>query len=209
MAHISLLAGSMANKQRTTAKRSSSPGSQYRKIQQRVDRRDAAKHGREGNEKKAKPVQTGGRRHPTPPLPKQHQPKPGLEATLSPPPQYEAPTYKGSEKLLDMVALITGGDSGIGRAVAVLYGREGADVAIVYLSDEQQDAEETQQAVEREGRKCLLIPGDVSDAAFCRKAVDRTVREFGRLDILVNNAAFQEHADALEELSDAHFDRTR
>ena len=91
--------------------------------------------------RKAKPVQTGGRRHPTPPLPKQHQPNPGLEATLSPPPQYEAPTYKGSGKLLDMVALITGGDSGIGRAVAVLYGRKRATTSIVYLSDEQQDAE--------------------------------------------------------------------
>jgi NAD(P)-dependent dehydrogenase (short-subunit alcohol dehydrogenase family) len=106
-----------------------------------------------------------------------------------------------------MVAIVTGGDSGIGRAVAVLFAREGADVAIVYLNEDG-DAEETRRHVVREGRRCLLIPGDVQDAAFCRDAVERTVREFGKLDVLVNNAAFQEHADGLEDLSEEHFDET-
>jgi hypothetical protein len=151
---------------------------------------------------------TGARAHPAPPLPKQHQPKPGLESKLNPRPHYEAPEYIGSGKLHDRVALITGGDSGIGRAVAVLYAREGADVAIVYLPEEQSDAEQTRDAVEREGRRCLLIPGDVTDSAFCRRAVERTVSQFGKLDILVNNAAYQEHVDSIEKLTEEHFDRT-
>jgi hypothetical protein len=106
-----------------------------------------------------------------------------------------------------MVALITGGDSWIGRAVAVLYAREGADVAIAYL-DEHEDAQETKRAVEREGRRCIAIAGDVADWEFCQAAVQQTVEAFGHLDILVNNAAFQEHVNALEELSEEHFDRT-
>ena len=137
----------------------------------------------------------------------QHQEKPGHEAELEPAPMYEAPEYKGSEKLRDMVALITGGDSGIGRAVAVLYAREGADVAIAYL-DEHEDAEETRRAVEAEGRRCIAIAGDVADPAFCEAAVKQTIDTFGHLDILVNNAAFQEHVNALEDLSEEHFDRT-
>jgi NAD(P)-dependent dehydrogenase (short-subunit alcohol dehydrogenase family) len=120
---------------------------------------------------------------------------------------YDAPYYKGSDKLRDMAALITGGDSGIGRAVAVLFAREGADVAIAYL-DEHADAEETRQAVEKEGRRCILLSGDVADAEFCRDAVARTVRAFGKLDVLVNNAAFQEHVERFEDLTDEHFDRT-
>jgi NAD(P)-dependent dehydrogenase (short-subunit alcohol dehydrogenase family) len=104
--------------------------------------------------------------------------------------------------------LITGGDSGIGRAVAVLYAREGADVAIVYLAVEQSDAEQTQQAVKKEGRRCLLLPGDVTDPAFCRDAVARTVKEFGKLDILVNNAAYQEERERPEDISDDQFDKT-
>lgn len=146
--------------------------------------------------------------HPKPPLPPQHQDKPGIESKLRPRPEYEAPLYKGSGKLLGKVALITGGDSGIGRAVAVLYAREGADVAIVYLKVEQSDAVETQQAVEAEGRRALLIPGDVREAAFCRQAVKQTVREFGKLDILVNNAAFQQGQKSLEDVSDEQWDRT-
>jgi NAD(P)-dependent dehydrogenase (short-subunit alcohol dehydrogenase family) len=130
-----------------------------------------------------------------------------MERELRPRPLYQAPEYRGSGKLEGMVALITGGDSGIGRAVAVLYAREGADVAIVYLN-EHEDAEETRRAVEAEGRRALLIPGDVTDPAFCRDAVDATVREFGRLTILVNNAAFQEHTSSLEDLSEEQFDRT-
>src|SRR5687767_14663140 len=134
---------------------------------------------------------------PMPPFPEQHQEKPGIESKMTPRPEYQAPTYKGSGKLEGKVALITGGDSGIGRAVAVLYAREGADVAIVYLEEEQSDAEETKRAVEKEGGKALLIPGDVSDSRFCAEAVERTVRELGRLDILVNNAAYQQHQKGL------------
>ncbi|MGE0008001.1 MAG: SDR family oxidoreductase [Parvibaculaceae bacterium] len=174
-----------------------------RRIQAQVDARD-----REAPESKSAgtPVQAGQRDYPGR-FPPQHLAKPGLEADLEQPPLFEAPAYKGSEKLKDMVALITGGDSGIGRAVAVLYAREGADVAIVYL-DEHQDAEATRAAVEAEGRRCRLIPGDVTSAAFCDAAVKRTVEEFGKLDILVNNAAFQEHEHRIEDLSDAHFDLT-
>ncbi|HEX2173974.1 MAG TPA: SDR family oxidoreductase [Dehalococcoidia bacterium] len=145
---------------------------------------------------------------PMPPFPPQHQERPGIEAELTPRPEYLAPLYKGAGKLQDKAALITGGDSGIGRAVAVLYAREGADVAIVYLPQEQRDAEETKRAVETEGRRCVLIPGDVTDATFCREAVARTVAELGRLDILVNNAAYQQHQSDLEDLSDEQWDQT-
>jgi NAD(P)-dependent dehydrogenase (short-subunit alcohol dehydrogenase family) len=133
--------------------------------------------------------------------------KPGIEAELDVAPMYEAPGYKRSDKLKGMAALITGADSGIGRAVAVLFAREGADVAIGYL-DEDEDAETTKRAVEKEGGRCILLPGDVSDAAFCRQGVEKTVKAFGRLDILVNNAAFQEHAGDILDLTEAHFDRT-
>ena len=151
---------------------------------------------------------TTGERKPKPPYPPQHQPKPGLEAEMKPRPRYEAPQYRGSGKLTGRVALITGGDSGIGRAVAVLYAREGADIAIVYLAEEQRDADETREAVEAEGRRCLLIPGDVRDSRFCENAVRRTVYDLGHLDILVNNAAFQQHTKSIEEISDEQLDRT-
>jgi len=147
-------------------------------------------------------------KEPESPMPAQHVEKPGLEAELELKPRYEAPHYKGSGKLQDRVALVTGGDSGIGRAVAVLFAREGADVAIVYLPEEQTDAEETRAAIEREGRRALLIPGDVRESEFCRDAVERTVSEFGKLDILVNNAAFQQHQKAIEDLTEEQFDRT-
>lgn len=177
---------------------------EYREIQRRAEARREAR----GEEEKGGAVQPGdGRREPTNPLPKQHQEKPGIEAELEPRPRYEAPTYKGSDKLKGMVALITGADSGIGRAVAVLYAREGADVAAVYLS-EHQDAAETKRAVEAEGRRCILIPGDVTEPRFCRDAVDRTVGEFGQLDVLVNNAAFQEHQGSVEDISEEQWDRT-
>ena len=152
--------------------------------------------------------ESGQQKEPKNPLPPQHQSRPGIEAEIEPRPRYKAPLYKGSEKLKDKIALITGGDSGIGRAVAVLYAREGADVAIVYLPEEQQDAEETKQAVEEEGRECLLIPGDVSDAAFCRRAVAQTVRKFGKLDVLVNNAAFQQHQESIEKISEQQWEKT-
>jgi NAD(P)-dependent dehydrogenase (short-subunit alcohol dehydrogenase family) len=145
---------------------------------------------------------------PKPPFPEQHHEKPGLEQELEPRPNYRAERYKGSGKLDGKVALITGGDSGIGRAVAVLYAREGADVGIVYLHVEQPDAEETRAAVEAEGRRCLLLPGDVSDSAFCRDAVARVVEAFGKLDILVNNAAYQNRQDGLEDVTEEQWDHT-
>ena len=148
------------------------------------------------------------KRHPHPPFPPQHQPKPGIESKLRPRPQYKAPEYRGADKLKGCAALITGGDSGIGRAVAVLYAREGADVAIVYLPVEQSDADTTRAAVEGEGRRALLIPGDVQDPQFCTEAVKRTVKAFGRLDILVNNAAYQQHQKSIEDITDEQLDRT-
>jgi NAD(P)-dependent dehydrogenase (short-subunit alcohol dehydrogenase family) len=151
-------------------------------------------------------MQAGQRIYPAG-FPEQHLRKPGTESQLDPAPMYEAPGYRGSDKLAGMTALITGGDSGIGRAVAVLYAREGADVAIVYLA-EHEDAQATKKAVEKEGRRCVLIPGDVSDPAFCKSAVEKAVEAFGKLDILVNNAAFQEHAEDILDISDKHFDAT-
>jgi NAD(P)-dependent dehydrogenase (short-subunit alcohol dehydrogenase family) len=147
-------------------------------------------------------------KEPKPPFPEQHQEKPGIEAELDPRPRYQAPKYKAAGKLEGRVALITGGDSGIGRAVAVLYAREGADVAIVYLAEEERDAAETRRAVEAEGRQALLLPGDVSDARFCRDAVEKTIARFGHLDILVNNAAFQNRQDSLDAITEEQWDRT-
>jgi NAD(P)-dependent dehydrogenase (short-subunit alcohol dehydrogenase family) len=155
---------------------------------------------------KADNKQTGAK--PKNPLPKQKQRRPGKEKSIEPRPQYLAPGYKGSGKLKAKAALITGGDSGIGRAVAVLFAREGADVAIVFLPVEKADANETARQIEKEGRKALLIPGDVTDPKFCKRAVDKAAREFGRLDILVNNAAFQQHQDSIEDLSDVQFEKT-
>lgn len=181
-------------------------GNLQRAVQQEQDQRDAqAARGGQADDQAA--VQTGARAHPAPPLPAQTPAKPGLEAEMQLQPQFLAPAYKGSGKLAGMVALITGGDSGIGRAVAVLYAREGANVAIVYL-DEHSDAAATQRHVEAEGQTCMAIPGDVRDAGFCVAAVAQVMRRYGRLDILVNNAAFQEHADSLAELSEERFDLT-
>lgn len=146
--------------------------------------------------------------HPSSPMPAQSQTKPGLEGEMKPRPQFVAPHYKGSCKLLDKIALITGGDSGIGRSVAVLYAREGADIAIVYLPVEQADADETAGFVKREGRRCLLIPGDVKDPKFCEAAVKKTVDEYGMIDILVNNAAYQQHQANPEQITDEQFETT-
>jgi NAD(P)-dependent dehydrogenase (short-subunit alcohol dehydrogenase family) len=145
---------------------------------------------------------------PKPPQPGQKLAKPGIEAEMKARPKYEAPEYKAAGKLEGKVALITGGDSGIGRAVAVLYAREGADVAITYLPSERVDAEETRRAVEAESRRCLALSGDLVDPHFCREAVERTVRELGKLDVLVSNAAHQNHRPSLEEVSDDDWDRT-
>jgi NAD(P)-dependent dehydrogenase (short-subunit alcohol dehydrogenase family) len=176
---------------------------QDRRIQRRIDRKESTSRRKQTEHA----MQAGARRYPEPQLPAQHLEKPGHEDDLKLAPMYDAPHYKGSDKLLDKVALITGGDSGIGRAVAVLFAREGADVAIVYL-DEHDDAETTRRAVESEGRRCIVISGDVAKAKFCQAAVKRTVKELGRLDILVNNAAFQEHVNNFSDLEDDHFDRT-
>ncbi len=134
--------------------------------------------------------------------------EPGQERDLALKPQFEAPTYKAAGKLADKAALITGGDSGIGRAVAVLFAREGADVAIVYKPEEQGDADETRRHVEGAGRRCVQIPGDVTDVTFVDAAVERTVRELGKLDILVNNAAHQKDKKSLEEITDEEWDKT-
>ncbi|MEO6338593.1 MAG: SDR family oxidoreductase [Caulobacteraceae bacterium] len=177
-----------------------------REIQRNIDRQEQRSFKPEG-EKDDAPMQAGAREYPAPPFPEQHLPKPGVEAALDPAPMYDAPFYKGSEKLKDKVALITGADSGIGRAVAVLFAREGADIAVAYLN-EHEDAEATKQAVEKEGRRCILLSGDVGDPKFARAAVEDVVKAFGRLDVLVNNAAFQEHVPDIEALTDEHFDRT-
>ena len=175
-----------------------------RAIQQNIDRKEKASP-KQDNEKRA--MQAGARIYPEPPLPAQHLKKPGREADLVLSPMYDAPHYKGSEKLKDKVALITGADSGIGRAVAVLFAREGADIAVAYLN-EHEDAAETKKAVEKEGRRCIVISGDVADREFCKEAVSRTLKEFGQLDILINNAAFQEHVQDFQDLTHEHFDRT-
>ena len=147
-------------------------------------------------------------KEPKPPFPEQHQEKPGLESEVRPRPEYQAPLYRGANKLEGKVAIITGGDSGIGRAVAVLYAREGADVTLVYLPEEQSDAETTKQAVEEEGGQALLIAGDVRDYEFCRNVVGQTVQQYGRLDILVNNAAYQNSVDNPEDISLEQWERT-
>jgi NAD(P)-dependent dehydrogenase (short-subunit alcohol dehydrogenase family) len=174
-----------------------------RKIQKEIE----AKEKRSFKADDDAPPQTGARAYPVPPLPGKHLEKPGVEADLTLKPMWDAPFYKGSEKLKDKVALITGGDSGIGRAVAVLFAREGCDVAIAYL-EEDEDAEATKAAVEKEGRKAILIPGDVADPEYAEAAVAKTIEALGGLDILVNNAAFQEHAKSIEDLTYEHFDRT-
>jgi NAD(P)-dependent dehydrogenase (short-subunit alcohol dehydrogenase family) len=151
---------------------------------------------------------TKKREEPKSPMPAQHQRKPGEEHKLDPRPRYEAPEYTGAGKLKEKVALITGGDSGIGRAVAVLFAREGADVAFTFLKEEKQDAEETKRAIEAEGQRAYPLSGDVRDPKVCKKLVEQTVEKFGKLDILVNNAAFQQHQETLEDITEEQWDRT-
>jgi len=134
--------------------------------------------------------------------PQKQEQQPGLESEMTPQPIYIRQSYQASNKLQGKTALITGGDSGIGRAVAVHFAREGADVAIVYKPEEEEDAQLTRQVVEAEGRRCVLIPGDLTDRAFCEKCVEQTVAELGRLNILVNNAAVQFPKEDLTEIED-------
>jgi NAD(P)-dependent dehydrogenase (short-subunit alcohol dehydrogenase family) len=189
----------MASSKSKTAKKSSASKGRATKKAPATKRAAAGSRGN-GHE--------GRLQQPKSPMPPQHQPKPGKEHELEPKPHYEAPPYTGANKLKDKVALITGGDSGIGRAVAVLFAREGADVAFTFLRPEKQDARETQRAVEAEGRRAYPMMGDVRDAKICRKFVEETVEQFGKLDILVNNAAFQQHQETLEELTEEQWDQT-
>lgn len=177
---------------------------EQQRVQAELGKREEAAGGKDG---KSGAMQAGARRYPEPPFPKQHQAKPGNEADLSPPPMYDAPYWRGSDKLEGKVALITGGDSGIGRAVAVLFAREGADVAILHLAEEG-DAETVRKAVEAEGRRCIAIAGDVRSRPFCKEAIQKVVDAFGRIDVLVNNAAFQLHAEDIADISEASFDMT-
>jgi NAD(P)-dependent dehydrogenase (short-subunit alcohol dehydrogenase family) len=187
------------------ARAAGATAARQRAIQREQDARDRAKP-RRGSAADDEPVQAGARKQPAK-LPAQHLPKPGREADLALAPRFLAPDYKGSGKLEGMAAIVTGGDSGIGRAVAVLFAREGADVGIVYL-DEHDDAKETRRHIEAEGRRCVMIAGDVKDSAFCQQAVAEVVGKLGRLDVLVNNAAFQEHAASLADITDERLDET-
>jgi NAD(P)-dependent dehydrogenase (short-subunit alcohol dehydrogenase family) len=144
---------------------------------------------------------------PKPPFPIQPQQEPGLESEMTPKPDYGETSYRGTGKLVGKAALITGGDSGIGRAVALAFAREGADLLISYL-DEDADARETARIVEKEGRKCIIVGGDIQDESHCKGLVARAVEEFGQIDILINNAAFQMSRDSLDEISSEEFDRT-
>lgn len=146
-------------------------------------------------------------RFPKPPFPDQPQSVPGSTAAMNPRPDHGEDSYRGTERLLDKKTLITGGDSGIGRAVALAYAREGADVVVSYLN-EHDDAAETRRLVEAAGRQCILIPGDISKAAYCRALVAQTVQAFGRIDVLVNNAAHQMSFKSLEEISDQEWETT-
>ncbi len=167
-------------------------------IHETQDRRDQQK--KRAPAAKKRPPRTGARAQPTK-MPEQHIGVDGAESDLELAPRFLAPDYLGSQKLQGQVALITGGDSGIGRAVAVLFAREGADVAIAFLSTTE-DAEDTRRFVEAEGRQCLLLQGDVKDPDWCEQAVADAVSTFGKLDVLVNNAAFQKHAESIEDIDD-------
>jgi hypothetical protein len=136
-------------------------------------------------------------------------PPPGTEAEMTPQADHGQTSYRGCDKLVGRVAVITGGDSGIGRAVAIAYAREGANILISYLNEqEDEDARETARHVEAAGRRCVLVPGDIAEAAHCRAIIDRAIGEFGRIDILVNNAAFQRTYQSLEEIPDEEWDYT-
>jgi NAD(P)-dependent dehydrogenase (short-subunit alcohol dehydrogenase family) len=154
------------------------------------------------------PNQTQPQMQPIPPYPSQHQDQqPGIESLMDPRPVFDNPSYTGSGKLKDKVAVVTGGDSGQGRAIAVAFAKEGADVVIVYLN-EHSDAAETKQYVEQKGRKCMSMAGDIGNEAFCQQVVEQTVAQFGKLDILVNNAAEQHVQNSLENISSEQMEKT-
>ena len=146
-------------------------------------------------------------RFPKPPFDAQPQPFPGLSAKMHPQPDHGETSYRGSGKLAGKVALITGADSGIGRAVAIAFAREGADVAISYLEEENEDARETERWVKEAGRRALLLPGDISAVEHCRSLVRHTTESFGKIDVLVNNAAFQATRDSIDEITEEEWDR--
>ncbi|MBV8777979.1 MAG: SDR family oxidoreductase [Alphaproteobacteria bacterium] len=145
--------------------------------------------------------------YPKPPFAEQQQPVPGRTAQMNPRPDHGEDSYRGSGRLADKKVLITGADSGIGRAVAIAFAREGADLLVSYL-DEDEDARETQRWVEQAGRRCVLVPGDISEPKHCRALVERAVKEFGRIDVLVNNAAHQMTFDSPDEISDEEWQGT-
>ncbi len=147
-------------------------------------------------------------RYPKNPLPPQHQKKPGLESKLNPKPLYRGDHYKAAGKLKDKVAVITGGDSGIGRSVAVHYAKEGAKIVFTYLPEEKEDADETISVIEELGGEAVAISGDLKDYAFCESVAKKTIDTFGQIDILVNNAAFQNHIETIDELSIEQWDKT-
>jgi NAD(P)-dependent dehydrogenase (short-subunit alcohol dehydrogenase family) len=175
-----------------------------RAIQEQVRAADKARPKQEMKEA----MQAGARNYPAPPFPTSALDKPGDEHAQGLAPMYDAPFWQGSGKLAGKTAVITGGDSGIGRAVAILFAREGADIAIMHLAAEQEDADIVRDAVQAEGRRAITIAGDVTDRNFCFSAVARVVAEFGGVDVLVNNAAFQLHVSQFEDLTEAHFDLT-
>jgi NAD(P)-dependent dehydrogenase (short-subunit alcohol dehydrogenase family) len=153
------------------------------------------------------PAQDPKQAGPKPPLPQQEQEPVGSEAEMQPRPDYGEESYRGSGRLQGKAAIITGGDSGIGRAVALAFAREGADVLISYL-DEHEDAQETVRIVEKEGRRCIPLAGDIGDEAHCKQIVERAIHEFGKLDILVNNAAYQDVIESIEEVTEEMLMRT-
>jgi NAD(P)-dependent dehydrogenase (short-subunit alcohol dehydrogenase family) len=156
----------------------------------------------------AAPLEDPTSKYPKPPFPGQEQPFPGLVRDMDPKPDHGETSYKGSGRLLGRKALITGGDSGMGRAAAIAYAREGADVAISYLPDEEPDAQDVVALIRAAGRQALALPGDIRDEAHCRAMVEKTVEAFGGLDIVVNNASRQQQRQSLEELTSADFDAT-
>ncbi|HBC6265338.1 SDR family oxidoreductase [Escherichia coli] len=151
---------------------------------------------------------TNSERFPVPPFPHQRQPFPGLAGKMQPRPDHGEESYQGSGRLTDRKVLITGGDSGIGRAVAIAFAREGADVAINYLPDEEEDAREVVDLIQKAGRKAVALPGDIREETFCQQLISQVVKTLGGLDILVNNAGRQQFCESIEELTTDAFDAT-